>query len=644
MKATVGALSLDRPVLVTGATGFLGSNLVRALISHGVAVRATGRDLDKGQALARTGADFYPVDLCDRPAVIKSCQGVQAVIHSGAMVTAWGRPKDYWKVNVQGTENVIAGCLQHGVQRLVYISTPSVATREEPQLDISEQDPLPSVGISPYAETKRIGEERVGEAQRTAGLETVILRPKAIYGPGDNALLPKLLEAAQRGRLVRIRGCSPITNLTHIRDVVQACLLALSSRAAVGRAYYITGQEQVALWDLIDKLVSRLGFPRPEREISLGKARFLARLLTFLWRVLPLKGEPPLTLFTLSILAHSQTYDISAAQQDLGYSPEVPLEEGLEEVITAWQEAGPGEDPHWSSPGATAGPTRPGPEAGATVDCTLLNAGHCQVRQRLILDKGSWGKVRLPALFALIHHPEEGLTLFDTGYSPRFFSATRHLPYRLYRVATPVEVTWEEAAMAQLKAMSIEPSSVRRIIVSHFDPDHIGGLRDFPEARIVCSVEAWRSVAGKQGFEAMRARLLPGHLPGDIAARLELLDEPRHDPVGPFPSSIDLFGDGSIRLVSLPGHAPGQLGALLRLSKGQRWLLVADACWLRAAIVSQSHGLHRRLAHHRGLQEQTYHLLKTTLQEHPGWTIIPAHCPDAAAELLPLAPSKRRET
>src|SRR5690606_4437973 len=154
----------DGPVLVTGATGFLGQHLVRRLLALGQPVRATGRSIRVGLKLQAEGADFRPVDLRDRAGMIAAMDGVEAVVHSGALSTVWGRYRDFHAINVGGTENVIAGCLAHGVKRLVYISSPSVMTRAAAQWNLKESDPLPDEHVSMYSETKRLGEELVHQA------------------------------------------------------------------------------------------------------------------------------------------------------------------------------------------------------------------------------------------------------------------------------------------------------------------------------------------------------------------------------------------------------------------------------------------------------------------------------------------------
>lgn len=127
-------------MLVTGATGFIGGHVVRALLDQGRAVRALGRNVDRGLELMRLGADFRPVDLRNRAATFTACEGVVAVVHAGAKTSAWGRARDFLAVNARGTAHVVDACLQQSVQRLVYLSTASVSSRPVDRRDLTESE------------------------------------------------------------------------------------------------------------------------------------------------------------------------------------------------------------------------------------------------------------------------------------------------------------------------------------------------------------------------------------------------------------------------------------------------------------------------------------------------------------------------
>ena len=617
-------------VLVTGATGFLGRHLVAALLQQGRSVRALGRNTATGLELMQMGADFRPVDLRDRPAMSAACRGVRAVVHSGALSSAWGKRSAFFDINVRGTANVVEACRVNRVQRLVHISSPSVLSRFSHQYDLDEDTPFPEQFVSLYSETKARGELVVQKAMEE-GIQAVILRPKAIYGPGDTTIFPRIIQLLSRGKLPILGEGDTVTNITHVSDVVQAILLALETEAGVGRTFTVTGGDAVNLWEVISLIAMRLGYPAPTRKIPVSRALRVARVLELAWRLLPLPGEPPLTRYKVGVMAFSQTYSIKSARQLLGYSPRVPWKAGIADFLdnsssSLWE----GREPRPCGQAHRSAFTGL-PQSGEPLHFQLLPTGTTRAWKRPFGSGSRWERIQVPAYAGLIQHPIHGPVLFDTGYSTRFFAATRRMPYRVYRWATPLTMTEQENLVARLPQAGVSPADVRWVIVSHFDPDHIGGLRDFPNAGFICHHRAWNAVAGKTGLDAMRTRLLPDLLPADFSARVHLLPDPDGEPLGPFDHSLDLFGDGTVRLVWLPGHAAGMLGAFIRSGRDDRQaFLAADACWSSQAFLADStSGIHPLLACDKKAQAQTYEKLRVLHRSMPDTMILPSHCPEA---------------
>jgi glyoxylase-like metal-dependent hydrolase (beta-lactamase superfamily II) len=267
----------------------------------------------------------------------------------------------------------------------------------------------------------------------------------------------------------------------------------------------------------------------------------------------------------------------------------------------------------------------------------------------MVVRGSTWRAKTFPSLFAVVAHPTRGITLFDTGYSRRFIEETRRFPARLYRWVTPVTLEEGQSAVEQLAARGIRPGEVERIVLSHLHADHIAGVRDFPEARLICTREACESVRGRGRFGMLLRAFLPGLLPDHFERRAQLLEEEafRGPALGMFGPTHDLLGDGSVLLVRLPGHAAGQVGMLLRVAGGRRCFLVADAAWTRRAY-REARGPHP-LAHPifddakvaartlRGLHE----LWKTT----PELELVPSHCDEPCewdAQPQPVSPAAER--
>ncbi len=383
-------------ILVTGGTGFIGRALVAALYDLGHDVLVLGRNplplaaflkekssvkasddawrIPSERALgdssisddASTGdlgdlllgeprlgggrVRFLKVDLRDRPAVIAACRGRQIVYHLGALTAPWGRRDEFHAVNVAGTASVILGCRAHSVERLIHVSSPSVIFDYCDQFDLTDQAPYPKRASSEYARTKMRAEVLVHRAI-FKGVPAVIVRPRAVFGPGDTTLFPRLLRAAHSGRLPRIGSGDTVTDLTFIDNAVHALLLAMTAPRALGHTMTITNGQPIALWPLIDRVLAAQGLRTSVHTLPLRVAMAGAAALEVAWRVLRLSGEPPATRYGLALLGYSQTFDIKAAREALGYAPMVAMEEGIRRFL----EASDGEPAHAPVRGSRAG-------------------------------------------------------------------------------------------------------------------------------------------------------------------------------------------------------------------------------------------------------------------------------------------------
>jgi glyoxylase-like metal-dependent hydrolase (beta-lactamase superfamily II) len=213
-----------------------------------------------------------------------------------------------------------------------------------------------------------------------------------------------------------------------------------------------------------------------------------------------------------------------------------------------------------------------------------FEGGYC--RQLLALvDRKSWRLERFQAVFLALRHRREGWILIDTGYGTQFRDATRSFPHRIYRLATPVTHAGSTAGI--LAGAGIPATDIRHVLITHFHPDHVGGLAEFPHATVHYHQEALESFGRLSVWRQVRAaflsRLVPGWLP-DRAIPIPASAFSASDTL-PF-DSHDLFGDGSLQLVHLPGHAPGQVGALFR-GRTCSELYATDAYWRGCQITDE---------------------------------------------------------
>jgi glyoxylase-like metal-dependent hydrolase (beta-lactamase superfamily II) len=269
------------------------------------------------------------------------------------------------------------------------------------------------------------------------------------------------------------------------------------------------------------------------------------------------------------------------------------------------------------------------------VELHWLRVGRCRHPEWVTLRGGRWGPTDFPAHCALIIHPSFGPVLYDTGYAEHFEHETRGFPNRLYRWATPVQLPAEERLAAQLNRLGVRLDDVQRVLISHLHADHIAGLRDLGRARFV-ALRADVTASRKQaGWGALRRGFLPGLLPGDFDARLDVADDcavvdlgPQWDP---FDRGYDLLGDRSLIGIPLPGHSPGQLGLAARNADGRPVLLAADACWSTRAWRENRlpSSVARPILHDWAQYRQTLARLHRLGHAWPELLVLPSHCPEA---------------
>ena len=324
-------------ILVTGATGFLGQASALALQAQGAVVLGAGRSREAIARLEEGGLRMRSLAL-ESAEQVRACFDEfrpQAIVHCAAKSAPYGKRSDFVRANVEGTNHLLDESRRGGVQRFVHISSPSIYCAGKALDRTREDSPLPARAINTYAETKREAERLVQQAS-SAGLACVILRPRAIYGPGDNALFPRLLAALKDGKLPIIGDGQNQIDLTYIDDATASIQLALTAdERCLGKAYNITSGESVRLWDLIATLADRLGLERPRRRVSRRTAQVAAACLEALHRTFRRSGEPRLTRHSVDSLSLDATLDISAARRDLQYAPRISVNEGVERFLAS---------------------------------------------------------------------------------------------------------------------------------------------------------------------------------------------------------------------------------------------------------------------------------------------------------------------
>ncbi len=315
-------------ILLTGSNGFVGGRVAAKARDRGWQVVGLGR-----QPRPVVEVDgYHRHDLADP---LRLDETVDAVVHCAALASPWARPEAYRRANLDGTRHVLEWARSHGVPPVHYVSSSSVFYTRQDQLGLTEDSPIPAPAdqINVYSRSKLAG-ERLLEAY--VG-DWSILRPRAVFGPGDTVLLPRVVTAARAGRLPLLVRSNPdpvLTDLTHV-DVVAHYVVEAVARGVTGPVN-LTNGEPVELYPFLFGLLDDLGLPRPTRRVPVGVAMALARASEIASATVLGYREPPITTFGVSMFAHSKTFDVARCRTLLG-PPLLSVEDGRRALVAWWR-------------------------------------------------------------------------------------------------------------------------------------------------------------------------------------------------------------------------------------------------------------------------------------------------------------------
>jgi len=315
---------------VTGGSGFIGGRLISRLRRDGVAVRALARSERSAVRVSELGAEPVRGDIADCEAMAAGAAGADVAFHLAAHLGEWGSWADFEAVNVDGTRNALAACAAAGVRRFVHCGTEAALMAGEPLVQVDETAPLRPDSRAPYPATKARAEQAVRDANR-AGFETVVVRPRFVWGRGDTTLLPEMVATVEVGKWAWVGGGRNLTETTHVDNVVEGLLLA-AEKGTPGEAYFVTDGEPVVFREFVTALLETQGVEPPDRSLPTWTAAPLAKIAEAAWKLLPLRGTPPMTTFRSWLLTQECTIDITKARRELGYTPIVTRPQGLAEL------------------------------------------------------------------------------------------------------------------------------------------------------------------------------------------------------------------------------------------------------------------------------------------------------------------------
>jgi nucleoside-diphosphate-sugar epimerase len=320
-------------VFVTGGNGFVGRNVVGALLERGDGVRVLALAGEDTFWLEERGVEVYRGDVCRPETLVAPMEGADAVVHLAAMMDVWRPLADYRAVNVTGTDNVCRAALAAGVRRLVQMSSSCVYGMA---LGRPAHEGFPLAPFhDPYALTKAEGDELVRRLVVDEHLPAVIVRPDQIIGPGDHLHFGRVADRLRTGRGIVVGSGRNLLPLVYVTDVVQGLLLALDREQAVGQAYNLGAEQPLSQQEFLETVAHEIGAKPPRLHVpyhalyAAGYSAERVAALTRSWR------RPPITRLGVAFFGTNNRYLIDKARRELGYRPRVSLHDGIR-LAAAW--------------------------------------------------------------------------------------------------------------------------------------------------------------------------------------------------------------------------------------------------------------------------------------------------------------------
>ena len=320
-------------IFMTGGGGFIGSHLAKRLIELGHEVTNFGRGTYPN--LESMGVRCIKGDLSQKDRLSEAMKNHELCFHVAAKVAMWGKWEDFYQTNVIGTQNIIEGCKNNGIKKLIYTSSPSVIFGKESLQNVNENVPYPQDHLGLYGKSKAIAEQNVLKANDDS-LATLSLRPHLVFGPGDQNLIPRLIEARKKNRLKIVGDGNNQVDVLYVSNAVDAHIKAMenlnTNSKVSGKAYFI-GQGPVKLWDFVNQILAKKDLPPVTKKISFNKAYKVGWIIEKCLKIFRVFNyHPPMTRFVALQLSKDHYYSHKNAEELLGWSPKVSIEEALNQI------------------------------------------------------------------------------------------------------------------------------------------------------------------------------------------------------------------------------------------------------------------------------------------------------------------------
>lgn len=310
--------------LVTGGSGFTGENLVKSLLKNNIEVRVLARSTSKVDVIKKQGAEIIIGDITNRDSVFKAVKGTDKVFNIAAAYREVNLPaKAYWDVNFKGTKNIIDACLKYEVSRFVHCSTIGVVSSVK-NPPANETAPYSPGDV--YQESKCAAEKEVLRYVKDKKLPASVVRPCAIYGPGDLRLL-KIFRMIAHKKFYMIGNGNVFYHMVYIKDLVSGFILASEKKGAIGEVFIIGGEQYTTLNKLSQIIACEFDVKLSNLHLPLLPVEILSAIIEYIYK--PLRKKPPLYRRRVAFFKKNRAFDISKAKRILGYKPEFDLKTGI---------------------------------------------------------------------------------------------------------------------------------------------------------------------------------------------------------------------------------------------------------------------------------------------------------------------------
>jgi len=338
--------SRDVVCLITGATGFIGGRLAARLMQEGYSVRCLVRASSNTSLLDELDVQIAVGDLTRARSLARAVEGCHCVLHCGALVSDWATTEEIARTNVDGTRNLLEASVSASVARFIHFSTtdvygfPSGAAIDEAYTATRFRNW--------YAQTKRDAEAEVRRVEKADALDTVVLRPATVYGPGSTDVIGSIARAIEGGHMLLVNRGRAIAGLCYVDNLIDAAVLALRHEAAPGHAFNVSDGLGVTWKEFTDGLAEGLGCSKVRWSLPYWMANSLGFGLEHGYRLLrktvSLNAPPLLSRQAVQVLGNNQDFSNRRAREMLGWEPRVDYRTGLEATL-AWLRTSPSSPP-----------------------------------------------------------------------------------------------------------------------------------------------------------------------------------------------------------------------------------------------------------------------------------------------------------